>query len=126
MEKVKELHPQPGNRVFRDQLVTQVDLQTFKEDLLLSIKTLIQNNNSQPVKKWLKSYEVKKLLNISPGTLQTLRSNGTLAYTRIGGIIYYDVEDINRMLADRRHNSNQGPLAAFKKDNSLKNYRYEK
>jgi hypothetical protein len=126
MEKVKDLHPQPGNRVFRDQLVTQADLQTFKVDLLLSIKTLIQNNNSQPVKKWLKSYEVKKLLNISPGTLQTLRSNGTLPYTRIGGMIYYDVEDINRMLLDRKHNGNHERWPALKKDNSLKNYKYAK
>jgi len=93
MEKVKDLHPQSGNKVYRDQIVTLADLQVFKEDLLLSIKTLIQNNNSQPVKKWLKSYEVKKLLNISPGTLQTLRSNGTLPYTRIGGMIYYEVEE---------------------------------
>jgi len=126
MEKVKELHPQTGNRVFRDQLVTQADLQVFKEDLLLSIKTLIQNNNSQLAKKWLKSYEVKKLLNISPGTLQTLRSNGSLPYTRIGGIIYYDAEDINRMLTDRKHNGIKEPWPASKKDNSHKNYRYAK
>jgi len=126
MEKVKDLHLQSGNRVFRDQLVTQADLQIFKEDLLLSIKTLIQNCNPQPLKKWLKSYEVKKLLNISPGTLQTLRSNGSLPYTRIGGMIYYDVEDINRMLTDRKYNGIQEPWPASKKDNSPKNYRYAK
>jgi hypothetical protein len=56
----------------------------------------------QPVKKWLKSYEVKKILNISTGTLQNLRSNGTLPHTKIGGLIYYDAELINKVLAGQK------------------------
>jgi hypothetical protein len=36
-------------------------------------------------KQWLKSVDVRKMLNISPGTLQNLRINGTLRYTKIGG-----------------------------------------
>jgi hypothetical protein len=44
MEKAKELHPQPGIKVYRDQLVTLGDLQEFKDDLLLSIKALLQAN----------------------------------------------------------------------------------
>jgi hypothetical protein len=102
MEKAKEIPLQPANRVYRDQLVTLGDLQEFKEDLLLSIKAIIQNNTPLPTKKWLKSYEVKKLLNISTGTLQNLRSNGTLPHTKIGGSIYYDADDLNRVLADRK------------------------
>lgn len=102
MDKAKEIPLQPANRVYRDQLVTLGDLQEFKEDLLLSIKAIIQNNTLIPTKKWLKSYEVKKLLNISTGTLQNLRSNGTLPHTKIGGSIYYDAEDLNRVLADRK------------------------
>jgi hypothetical protein len=49
-------------------------------------------------KKWLKSSEVRKMLNISPGTLQNLRINGTLRFTKIGSIMYYKLEDINRVL----------------------------
>jgi hypothetical protein len=71
MEKGKEIRPLAANRIFRDQLATLADLHEFKEDLLVSIKAIIQANNPQPLKKWLKSYEVRKLLNISPGTLQT-------------------------------------------------------
>ena len=41
---------------------------------------------------------MRKLLNISGGTMQTLRTNGTLPYKKIGHIIYYDIEDIQRML----------------------------
>ena len=54
------------------------------------------------VKKWLKSTEVRKLLGISPGTLQNLRINGTLPYSKIGGVIYYDHEEIQNILAQNR------------------------
>jgi hypothetical protein len=49
-------------------------------------------------KQWLKSIEVRKLLKISPGTLQNLRINGTLRFTRIGSLLYYKQEDINKLL----------------------------
>jgi hypothetical protein len=41
---------------------------------------------------------VKNLLKISPGTLQNLRMNGTLRFTKIGGILYYKYEDIIEVL----------------------------
>jgi len=102
MDKGKPIATQPGNMVYRDQLVTMGDLLEFKNDLLISIKTILQSNPTQPAKKWLKSYEVKKLLGISKGTLQTLRDNGTLAYTRIGRPFYYDADDIQKLLIERK------------------------
>ena len=59
------------------ELITKQDLQMLRhqiaEDLqaLLSVKT-----ESQPA--WLKSSEVRKMLKISPGTLQNLRISGEL------------------------------------------------
>lgn len=79
------------------ELLTKDDLKTFKTELLLEIKTML-NPDESTSKKWLKSNEVRKLLNISPGTLQNLRINGTLRFTRIGSIIYYKLEDINILL----------------------------
>ncbi|WP_369427692.1 helix-turn-helix domain-containing protein [Pontibacter harenae] len=35
---------------------------------------------------------------MSPATLQTLRINGTLPFTKIGGTIYYRAEDIERLM----------------------------
>lgn len=40
------------------------------------------------------------MLNISPGTLQNLRINGTLRFTKMGSIIYYKLEDINKILEE--------------------------
>lgn len=79
------------------ELLTKDDLKTFKTELLFEIKTML-NPDESISKKWLKSNEVRKLLNISPGTLQNLRINGTLRFTRIGSIIYYKLEDINILL----------------------------
>lgn len=79
-------------------IITTEDLLEFKIDLLKEIKKMIQSSESHNIKKWLKSKEVTKLLNISPNTLQNLRINGTLTYTKIGGTIYYDNTDIERLL----------------------------
>jgi len=84
------------------QIITTDDLREFKVELLDEIKRLFKENNGQPSKKWLKSYEVRKVLNISPGTLQNLRLNGTLPFTKVGGVIYYDAGDIHEMLQSRK------------------------
>lgn len=79
-------------------IVTKEDLEEFKIDLLNEIKKIIQSAESTYSKKWLKSKEITKLLNISPGTLQNLRINGTLTYTKIGGTFYYENSDIEKLL----------------------------
>ena len=48
----------------------------------------------------LDGQDVMMRLHISPRTLQTLRSNGTIPYTRIGRKIYYFRQDIERILKD--------------------------
>ena len=80
------------------EILTKEDLRNFKSELLQEIKTLIQPQGQGQNKKWLKSQEVRKMLNISPGTLQNLRIKGTLRYTKIGSLIYYKQEDINTLL----------------------------
>jgi hypothetical protein len=86
-------------------IITTEDLREFKMELLDGIKELLQNQNGHPVKKWLKSLEVRELLGISPGTLQNLRINGTFPYTKVGGVLYYDYEEIlNVMENNRAHN----------------------
>ena len=78
-------------------ILTKEDLHQFKTDLLAELKTILKIA-AEPPKKWLKSEEVKKLLKVSPGTLQTLRINGTLQYTKIGKIIYYDFEHLQKTM----------------------------
>ena len=78
------------------EIITKEDLQEFRFLLLNDIKELMGKSTEQ--KEWLKSPEVRKLLKISPGTLQNLRINGTLRFTKIGSIIYYRQQDIHKLL----------------------------
>lgn len=85
-------------------IITTDDLREFKLELLDDIKKLLSKQGSGNIRKYLKSSEVMDLLQVSPGTLQNLRINGTLPYTKVGGIIYYDAAEIqNVMHANRVH-----------------------
>lgn len=80
------------------EIITKEDLNEFRELLLNDFKAILQGKPIAENTKWLKSYQVKNMLKISPGTLQNLRVNGTITYTKIGGILYYKHEDIQRLL----------------------------
>jgi SpoVK/Ycf46/Vps4 family AAA+-type ATPase len=86
-------------------IITTEDLIEFKKELLEDIKKIFESQTTSQNKKWLKSVEVRELLNISPRTLQNLRINGTLSYTKIGGIMYYDNQDIDKILEKNKVNS---------------------
>ena len=79
-----------------NELVTKSDLNEFRDRLITEIKSLIHINTADS-KKLLKSYQVRNLLKISPGTLQTFRVNGSLPFTKIGGTMYYKYEDIMKL-----------------------------
>ena len=83
-------------------IITTDDLREFKLELLEDFKKLLQEKPSHTQKRYLKSAEVMELLQISPGTLQNLRINGTLPYSKIGGIILYDAEEIQKVLQQSR------------------------
>jgi hypothetical protein len=98
MDMIDGKSSREGSKIYREQLITMEDLEVFKVDLLSEVKKLLKDVSGQPGKKWLKSSEVKKMLGISAGTLQSLRINGTLPYSKIGGIIFYNYEGITKLL----------------------------
>lgn len=79
------------------EIITKEDLVEFESRLLETIKKMM-GHTDQP-RKWLRSAQVRKMLNISPNTLTSLRVNGIIKFTRVGGIMYYNNDDINKMLA---------------------------
>jgi len=85
------------------EIITTDDLREFKIELLTEFRKMLKEHHGQPSKKWLKSYEVKKMLGISPGTLQNMRINGTIPFTKMGGILFYDSEDIRKILEDNKN-----------------------
>ena len=51
---------------------------------------------------WLDDDKVCRNLKISKRTLQTLRDNGTLAYSQISHKTYYNQEDVDKVIKDVR------------------------
>lgn len=87
-------------RMFANQLTTVEDLVNFKEEIISEIRDIIARHAARPVKRWLKSFEVKELLHISTGTLHNLRTKGTLPFTKIGGVVFYDLFAVEKILEE--------------------------
>ncbi len=88
------------------QIVTTDDLVIFKQELLDELQKVFSQNTTQ-TKQWLRSSEVRKMLAVSPGTLQNLRINGTLPYSKVGGVIYYPYDGIMKVIEENLVNAHQ-------------------
>lgn len=82
-------------------VVTKQDLQELKAEILSEIRQALSSTQKESTSKWLRSAQVRKMLAISPGTLQNLRIQGLLSYTKVGGTFFYKQEDIERMLSKK-------------------------
>ena len=81
------------------EFITKNDLMEFKNEIIQEINTI---NNGITPKKWLRSAEVREILGISPGTLQNMRINGSIPFSKIGSTLFYDVNEIQRILEDSK------------------------
>ena len=80
------------------EVITREDLQNLRLQLLQDLKQLFSASIQPEQKQWLRSAQVRKMLNISPGTLQNLRINGVLKPTKIGGSFFYQAQQIQKLL----------------------------
>lgn len=79
-------------------IITMEDLKQFKMDFLQEMKAVIGQGKQGETTAWLRSAAVRKMLNISPGTLQNLRITGTLPFRKIGGTLFYSKAEIEKLL----------------------------
>lgn len=86
---------------YQKQIITKADLIQLQAELIDTMHSLVEVKQPD-TKRWLRSSEVRKLLNISPGTLQNLRISGTLKYSKLGGTLFYDREEIHRILEENK------------------------
>jgi hypothetical protein len=97
----------PRQPIQRDQLITLGDLLEFKTSLLQEInillKPLLQQGRKDPEKRWLKADEVRAMLRISAGKLQYLRDKGVIPFTKLGGITYYDYNEIVALMKSGKY-----------------------
>jgi len=79
-------------------IITQKDLHQFKQEMLKEIQEMLDGRTERNDREWLKGVDVRKMLKISPATLQNLRINRTLPFRKIGGSIYYRKQDVDKMM----------------------------
>ena len=103
-------------------IITQEDLELFKveffqqlnnefkSNLLEELKAVLELKDKNMLlemegKRFLKSYQVERMLGISSGTLQNLRINKTLPFSKIGGTIFYEIDDIQKLIRENKRNA---------------------
>ena len=74
------------------------ELQTGFNSFVNKMKAMANRGTDKKLGKWLDNNDVISSLDISLRTLQTLRDNGTLAYSQIERKIYYKPEDIEKII----------------------------
>ena len=79
------------------ELVSKQDFEDFKKEILQAIAAFTGKQGEQE-REWLRSKEVRKMLNISYGTLQNLRIKKLLNPTKIEGVYYYRLSEIQALL----------------------------
>jgi len=91
--------------------IVNIEAKTFEamlskfEGFAKRMEHLCRQHGDKEMSEWMDNQDVCFLLGISPRTLQTLRDNGTLAYSQISHKIYYKPEDVKKILPlveDRR------------------------
>ena len=77
---------------------TYEELLTSFNSFVAQMRALADRGTDKGLGDWLDNQDVCQILNISPRTLQTLRDNGTLAYSQITRKVYYKPEDVESIL----------------------------
>ena len=77
---------------------TYEELLTSFNSFVAQMRALADRGTDKKLGDWLDNQDVCQILNISPRTLQTLRDNGTLAFSQIYRKVYYKPEDVERIL----------------------------
>ena len=62
------------------------------------VDAILAKQDGKSMNGWMDNQEVCRQLNISPRTLQTLRDNGTLAYSQINHKVFYKPEDVTSIV----------------------------
>lgn len=83
------------------EIVTKEDLETFRVHLVKELKSIIEVRLPSFEKpEGYKTSDVRKMLGCSVNKLVSLRVTRKLRAKKIGGTLYYNKEDIKRLLEE--------------------------
>jgi hypothetical protein len=73
-------------------------LESFKTEIVEEIITKMKVGAITNNTKWLRSKDVRRVMNISDGSLRNLRNDGTLRSKKIRGMYFYNEVDVRKMM----------------------------
>lgn len=92
------------NKNVMEEIITKEDLRQFGLQLLDKMRIIIQETTPAQTElvqpEWLKSKAVKKLLDISAGSVQNLRVTQKVRFKKVLGSYYYNKEDLQKLFND--------------------------
>lgn len=87
-----------------EEIITKEDLRQFGLQLLDKMRIIVQETTPAQTElvqpEWLKSKAVKKLLDISAGSVQNLRVTQKVRFKKVLGSYYYNKEDLQKLFND--------------------------
>lgn len=87
--------------------IVNIEATTFQEMKMTlkhfstRIRQIVGKASAKNAEEWLNNQDVCLLMKISPRTLQNLRNNGSIPYTRIERKIFYNKRDIWNFIENR-------------------------
>lgn len=92
------------NKNVMEEIITKEDLRQFGLQLLDKMRIIVQETTPTQTElvqpEWLKSKAVKKLLDISAGSVQNLRVTQKVRFKKVLGSYYYNKEDLQKLFND--------------------------
>lgn len=84
------------------EIVTREDLEMFRVQLLSDIKNIIREQQPLAAEKpeGYKTSDVRKILGCCVNKLVSLRVTSKLRTKKIGGTLYYNKEDVKRLIEE--------------------------
>jgi hypothetical protein len=90
-----------GKMTIHDSVKIKYEHQIFWETYF-RVKEELKNVENKQDYEWVKSKDAQKILKISSGTLTTLRKNGKIPFSKMGGTFLYKKEDIEKVLQENK------------------------
>jgi hypothetical protein len=85
------------------EMVTKVELEQFRKQLLSEIREMLRSefSNSKPSEtQGYKTKDVRRILGCSVNKLVSLRITGKVRWKKVGGTVYYNREDVRRLVEE--------------------------
>lgn len=84
------------------EMISKQDLELLRIRIISDIGQLLEvsRNSSKNEFDWLRSKAIRKMMDISPATLQNLRITGKIRFKKIRGSYYYNKTDLQKLFED--------------------------